>query len=89
MPIALEFQPDIVLVSAGQDPHKDDPLGGMCLTAAGFGAIAGVVKDIANACCQGRLAAVLEGGYNLQAQSDAIVAEIKAFQGARPTCRRL
>ena len=83
-PIALEFRPDVVLVSAGQDPHKDDPLGGMCLTAAGFGAIAGVVKDIADACCQGRLAAVLEGGYNLRAQSDAIVAEIKAFQGAPP-----
>jgi acetoin utilization deacetylase AcuC-like enzyme len=82
-PIALEFKPDIVLVSAGQDPHRDDPLGGMCLTAAGFGAIAGVVKDVANACCRGRLAAVLEGGYNLQAQSDAIVAEIEAFQGAR------
>jgi len=84
-PIALEFDPDIVLVSAGQDPHRDDPLGGMCLTAAGFGAIAGVVKDVANACCQGRLAAVLEGGYNLQAQSVAIVAEIKAFQGAGPS----
>jgi acetoin utilization deacetylase AcuC-like enzyme len=56
----------------------------MCLTAAGFGAIAGVVKDIADACCRGRLAAVLEGGYNLQAQADAIVAEIKAFQGAPP-----
>jgi acetoin utilization deacetylase AcuC-like enzyme len=83
-PVALEFQPDIVLVSAGQDPHRDDPLGGMCLTAAGFGAIASVVKDVADACCQGRLAAVLEGGYNLQAQGDAIVAEIKAFQGARP-----
>jgi len=36
-PIALEFKPDLVLVSAGQDPHKDDPLGGMRLTAAGFG----------------------------------------------------
>jgi acetoin utilization deacetylase AcuC-like enzyme len=57
----------------------------MCLTAAGFGAMAGVVKDVANACCQGRLAAVLEGGYNLQAQSDAIVAEIRAFQGAWPS----
>ena len=32
-PIALEFKPDIVLVSAGQDPHKDDPLGGMRLTS--------------------------------------------------------
>ncbi len=83
-PIALEFRPDIVLVSAGQDPHKDDPLGGMRLTASGFGAIAGVVKEIANVCCRGRLAATLEGGYNLQAQAEAIVTEIKAFQGTVP-----
>ncbi|MDD4161736.1 MAG: histone deacetylase [Methanothrix sp.] len=83
-PIALEFEPDIVLVSAGQDPHKDDPLGGMRLTSAGFGAIAGLVKDIANTCCRGRLAAALEGGYNLQAQAEAVVAEIKAFGGDVP-----
>ncbi len=86
-PIALEFKPDIVLVSAGQDPHKDDPLGGMRLTSAGFGAMASVVKEIANECCQGRLAATLEGGYNLQAQAEAIVAELKAFQGEVPKVR--
>jgi acetoin utilization deacetylase AcuC-like enzyme len=83
-PIALEFEPDIVLVSAGQDPHKDDPLGGMRLTSAGFGAIAGLVKEIANTCCRGRLAAALEGGYNLQAQAEAVVAEIRAFGGEVP-----
>jgi acetoin utilization deacetylase AcuC-like enzyme len=81
LPVALEYKPDIVLVSAGQDPHKDDPLGGMRLTSEGFGAIAFLVKEIANACCQGRLAASLEGGYNLQAQAEAVVAEIRAFGG--------
>ena len=81
LPIAFEFKPDIVLVSAGQDPHKDDPLGGMRLTSSGFGGVAGLVKEIANTCCQGRLAAALEGGYNLEAQAEAIVAEIKAFGG--------
>ncbi|MDQ1260942.1 MAG: hypothetical protein QG575_123 [Euryarchaeota archaeon] len=84
LPIALEFKPDIVLVSAGHDPHKDDPLGGMRLTSVGFGAIAFVVKEIANTCCRGRLAATLEGGYNLQAQAEAVVAEIRAFSGDGP-----
>lgn len=84
LPIALEYKPDIVLVSAGQDPHKDDPLGGMRLTAEGFGSIAGLTKEIANICCHGRLAAALEGGYNLQAQADAIVSELRAFQGEVP-----
>ena len=83
-PIAIEFSPDIVLVSAGQDPHKDDPLGGMGLTASGFAAIAGVVKEVADICSNGRVAAVLEGGYNLSAQAEAIVAQIRAFQGDVP-----
>jgi len=83
-PIALEFKPDIVLVSAGQDAHKDDPLGGMRLTSAGFGGLAGLVAEIANTCCRGRLAATLEGGYNLQAQAEAVVAEIKALGGDVP-----
>jgi acetoin utilization deacetylase AcuC-like enzyme len=86
-PIALEFKPDIVLVSAGQDPHKDDPLGGMRLSSAGFGAMAGAVKEIANACCQGRLALVLEGGYNLEAQAEAVVAELRALQGSVPVIK--
>jgi acetoin utilization deacetylase AcuC-like enzyme len=86
-PIALEFRPEIILVSAGQDPHKDDPLGGMSLTSRGFGAIAGVVKEIADVCCSGRLAASLEGGYNLEAQAEAVVAELRAFQGDVPEIR--
>jgi acetoin utilization deacetylase AcuC-like enzyme len=84
-PIALEFRPDIILVSAGQDPHKDDPLGGMRMTSLGFGAITHTVKDIADECCQGRIAATLEGGYNLSAQAEAVVAELKSFQGAAPS----
>ncbi len=84
VPMAQEFSPDIVLVSAGQDRIKDDPLGGMGLTASGFAAIAGVVKEVADICSKRRVAAVLEGGYNLSAQAEAIVAEIRAFQGEVP-----
>jgi acetoin utilization deacetylase AcuC-like enzyme len=83
-PVALEFRPDIVIVSAGHDPHRADPLGGMKVTTAGFGAMAGVVKEIAEVCCEGRLAASLEGGYNLEAQAEAVVAELRAFQGEVP-----
>jgi acetoin utilization deacetylase AcuC-like enzyme len=83
-PIALEFKPDFILASVGHDPHKADPLGGMKLTSAGFGALAGVVKDIADRCCPGKLVATLEGGYNLEAQAEAVVSELKAFQGEVP-----
>jgi acetoin utilization deacetylase AcuC-like enzyme len=84
-PIAMELKPDIVLISAGQDPHRDDPLGGMNLTTRGFGAIAGIVREIADKNCDGRLVATLEGGYNLEAQAEAIAAELKAFQGNIPS----
>jgi len=84
IPAAREFRPDIILVSAGQDPHNKDPLGGMRLTADGFAYMAAVVQQIAGECCRGRVAATLEGGYNLEAQAEAVVAELRAWQGTAP-----
>jgi acetoin utilization deacetylase AcuC-like enzyme len=69
-PIALEYQPELVLVSAGFDPYFADPLGGMQVTAGGFGALAGLVKDIADKTCDGRVLLTLEGGYNPQGLRD-------------------
>ena len=83
-PVALEFDPDIVLVSAGQDPHQADPLSGMNLTTEAFGSMAAAVKEIADSCCEGRLVAALEGGYNLNALSDSIVAILRSFKGEAP-----
>jgi acetoin utilization deacetylase AcuC-like enzyme len=83
-PIAMQFCPDIVMISAGHDSHRDDPLGGMRLSSKGFGAIAGVAKEISKTCCKGRLMATLEGGYNLASQASAVASEIKAFQGDVP-----
>lgn len=80
-PVALEFDPDIVLVSAGQDPHQADPLSGMNLTTEAFGSMASSVKEIADSCCEGRLVAALEGGYNLNALAESIVAILRAFKG--------
>ena len=80
-PVALEFEPDIVFVSAGQDAHQGDPLSGMRLSTEGFGAMASIVKEVADICCEGRMVATLEGGYNLETLSDSIVAVLRAFQG--------
>ncbi|NPV61459.1 MAG: histone deacetylase [Methanotrichaceae archaeon] len=80
-PAAREFDPDIILVSAGQDPHNKDPLGGMSLNADGFAFMAAVVQKIALECCEGRVAATLEGGYNLEAQAGAVVAVLRSWQG--------
>ena len=74
MPAALEFDPDIILVSAGFDAHLDDPLAGMAVTTEGFGKMASIVSSIAGECCGGRLAIMLEGGYDLRALSHSVLA---------------
>ena len=84
MPVADEFRPEIVFVSAGFDPHQMDPLGGMRLTENGFGALAGLVKDIADRHAGGRIVAALEGGYRLESLSESVVSVLRAFQGEVP-----
>ncbi len=64
-PQALEFNPELVLVSAGFDAHKDDPVGGMKLTNEGYKNLAKMICDIANQTCNGKIISCLEGGYNL------------------------
>ncbi len=64
-PVALEFKPELILLSAGFDTHFQDPLGGMRVTPDGFAAMARILLNIAGACCQGRFVAVLEGGYHI------------------------
>jgi acetoin utilization deacetylase AcuC-like enzyme len=64
-PAALEFKPELILLSAGFDTHFQDPLGGMRVTPEGFAAMARVLLNIAETCCQGRFVAVLEGGYHI------------------------
>ncbi len=66
-PVAMAFKPELVLVSAGFDTHAADPIGGMRMTAEGFGALTRFLMDLAQACCDGRMALCLEGGYHYQA----------------------
>jgi acetoin utilization deacetylase AcuC-like enzyme len=79
-PTALEFNPDIVLVSAGFDAHLDDPLAGMAVTTAGFKNMASIVSSIAWECCGGRIAIMLEGGYNLHALSHSVLAVLGVLE---------
>lgn len=64
-PVALEYKPELVLLSAGFDTHFQDPLGGMRVTPEGFAAMTRILLNIADSCCQGRFVAVLEGGYHI------------------------
>ena len=84
-PIALEFRPDIILVSAGFDIHFSDPLGGMKVTPAGFAGLTRILLDIAAQCCRGKLVMTLEGGYNLEALRDSVRAVLREMVGQRTT----
>jgi acetoin utilization deacetylase AcuC-like enzyme len=61
-----------VLVSAGFDAHRDDPLASMALTEDGYAALTRVLTDIAKKHCQARILSSLEGGYNLSALSASV-----------------
>jgi acetoin utilization deacetylase AcuC-like enzyme len=68
------FKPDLIMASAGFDAHRDDPLAMMELGDRGFSRLARRVKRWADKLCDGRLVLVLEGGYNLRALADSVVA---------------
>lgn len=80
-PAADAFQPELVLVSAGFDAHRDDPLAQLQATPGGFAELASGVLSIARQHCEGRLCLVLEGGYDLDALGDCAVAVAEALGG--------
>ncbi len=75
-PAVAAFAPDLVLVSAGFDAHEHDPLAGMLVTEAGFGELARRCADLGP-----RVAAVLEGGYNLDTLPGLVRAALEGFGG--------
>jgi len=71
VPIATEFRPEFVLVSAGFDAHTTDPLASMHVTSLGFGLFTDMIMAIAKKSCGGRVVLTLEGGYNLDAIAES------------------
>ncbi len=84
LPAALEFVPDIVLVSAGFDGCAGDGLARMNMSAGGFSILASISRSIAMESCAGRLVAVLEGGYNTVILPHAISSVLEVFMGREP-----
>jgi len=81
-PALKAYRPDVVLVSAGFDAHRDDPLAGMNLTTKGYVALTRVLKDIAAEFCQGRILCCLEGGYNLEALAASVEGHLRELAAA-------
>ncbi|HHM24106.1 MAG TPA: histone deacetylase, partial [Bacteroidetes bacterium] len=79
VPALEEFRPQFVLISAGFDAHRDDPLSGMQVTEKGFRQMTELVAGIANRHASGRIISMLEGGYNLEALPRSVEAHIRAL----------
>ena len=78
-PVAAQFEPDFILSSAGFDIAAGDPLGGMNVTPAGFGRMTASLMAMAERTASGRLALVLEGGYDLAALREGVRAVLRAL----------
>jgi acetoin utilization deacetylase AcuC-like enzyme len=79
LPALIAFKPELILLSAGFDAHKDDPLASIRLEADDFGWLTEQIMAIANQCCNNRIISVLEGGYNLPALAESVAAHVKAL----------
>jgi acetoin utilization deacetylase AcuC-like enzyme len=83
-PIADAYRPELVLVSAGFDAHRQDPLGNLDLTEEGYADLCGVVRSIAHTHADGRLVLMLEGGYDLEALATSAYACTQVLAGVTP-----
>ncbi len=79
VPAAERFKPDFVLVSAGFDAHRDDPLGGMGLDDGDYAELARLVRGVAEKHCGGRLVVALEGGYDLRALGRSVAEVLRVL----------
>jgi acetoin utilization deacetylase AcuC-like enzyme len=81
IPVLREYRPGLVLVSAGFDAHRDDPLANCMLTDESFRTLAATVRRAA-AELDAPVALVLEGGYDLRALAGSVVAVLEAAREA-------
>ena len=80
------FRPDLIMVSAGFDAHKDDPIADLELTERSFVHMTQRICEMADMYCQGRIVSVLEGGYNGSSLTSSAIAHIKTLQGRSEPC---
>jgi acetoin utilization deacetylase AcuC-like enzyme len=79
LPALEDFKPDLILISAGFDAHREDLLGGLALVEADYAWITRKVMAVAARHSQQRIVSMLEGGYNLSALGRSAVAHVKTL----------
>ena len=76
LPRFAEFAPDLILISAGFDAHRADPLAGLAWVEADFAWLTTRICDLADQFCEGRVVSMLEGGYDLDALAASVAAHV-------------
>ena len=79
-PALAEFAPQLLLISAGFDAHRDDPLAGLNWRVEDFAWLTRKLCDLADIHCAGRVVSVLEGGYDLPALARSVAAHVTQLQ---------
>jgi acetoin utilization deacetylase AcuC-like enzyme len=82
LPQLQKFAPELIIISAGFDAHRRDPLANINLDAEDFGWVTRKLLDAAHASAGGRVVSVLEGGYDLQGLKESVAAHVTALMGA-------
>jgi acetoin utilization deacetylase AcuC-like enzyme len=82
LPALDRFRPEMVLISAGFDAHRNDPLAQLMLEDADYAWIPAELLEIARAPAGGRVVSTLEGGYDLAALGASAAAHVRALMSA-------
>lgn len=78
-PVLDQYRPELLMISAGQDAYRRDPLAGMSLTPQGYFNMAAALEEVAERWTEGRMLLCLEGGYHLQGQAGIVVQILNAL----------
>ncbi len=81
---ATRCRPQLILLSAGFDAHKRDPIGSLGLESSDFGELTRMVTAVADQHCDGRVVSLLEGGYNVEALAESVLEHLEALLKADP-----
>lgn len=79
LPALESFSPELIIISAGFDAHRSDPLSNLQLDVSDFEWITNELVRIANGHCFGRIVSVLEGGYNTQSLAASVAAHVRCL----------
>jgi acetoin utilization deacetylase AcuC-like enzyme len=83
--ITRRFIPDLIIISAGFDAHRADPIGSLGLETEDFADMTRIIREVADHCCQGRMVSLLEGGYNTNVLGSCVLAHVTSLSTSSKT----